>query len=309
MKVLVTGTTGFIGSNLSRRLLELGYEVHSFKRSSSDIWRLVDVKKNIVEHVVDLRDADTVGRVVGKILPQVVYHCATYGGFAGQNDTTAILESNFLGTVNLLKACERVGFDYFVNTGSSSEYGIKSHPMDEGDILEPNGDYGVSKAAATLFCQSEGRDKQLPIATLRLFSPFGPWDDPKRLIPYVIKSFLRNESPQLTTPASVRDFIFIDDVLDAYTAVVKQPFFGEVFNIGSGAQHSIGDVVTILKDLIHTGTKPVWGTADKQRQEPALWIAKNEKAHTKMKWTPSTSLKSGLEQTAVWLKNNLNLYP
>ena len=169
MKVLVTGTTGFIGSNLSRRLLELGYEVHSFKRSSSDIWRLVDVRKNIIEHVVDLRDADTVGRNVEKIRPQVVYHCATYGGFADQKDTTAILESNFLGTVNLLKACERVGFDYFVNTGSSSEYGIKSHPMDEGN-LQHNGDYGVSKAAATLFCQSEGRGKQLPIATLRLFS-------------------------------------------------------------------------------------------------------------------------------------------
>ncbi len=309
MKVLVTGTTGFIGSNLSRRLLELGYEVHSFKRSSSDIWRLVDVRKNIIEHVVDLRDADAVGRNVEKIRPQVVYHCATYGGFADQKDTTAILESNFLGTVNLLKACERVGFDYFVNTGSSSEYGIKSHPMDEGDTLEPNGDYGVSKAAATLFCQSEGRGKQLPIATLRLFSPFGSWDDPKRLIPYIIKSFLRNETPQLTSPASVRDFIFIDDILDAYLAVVKQPFFGEVFNIGSGTQHSIGEVVTLVKGLFQTGIEPAWGTVDKQRQEPGLWVAKNEKAHTKMKWTPSTSLKSGLEQTVAWIKNNLNLYP
>src|SRR5271169_4695014 len=113
MKALVTGTTGFVGSCLSRRLLELGYEVHLFKRAASDSWRLVDIRENIVEHVVDLRDIDKVGQAIGMIRPQVVYHCATYGGFADQKDTFAIIESNFLGTVNLLKACEKVGFDYF----------------------------------------------------------------------------------------------------------------------------------------------------------------------------------------------------
>jgi len=309
MKVLVTGTTGFVGSCLSRRLLEMGYEVHSFKRTLSNPWRLVDIRRNIVEHVVDLRDADAVGRVVERIRPQVIYHCATYGGFADQKDTTAIFESNVLGTVNLLKACERVGFDYFVNTGSSSEYGIKFHPMDERDALEPNGDYGVSKAAATLFCKSEGISKQLPIVTLRLFSPYGPWDDPRRLIPYVIKSFLRNEVPQLTLPTSVRDFIFIEDILDAYIAVVKKPFLGEVFNIGSGTQSSLGEVVTIVKDLLHTSTEPAWGAVSKQRQEPCLWVAQNNKARNNIEWDPSTSLKSGLQRTEVWMQNNLNLYP
>lgn len=309
MRVLVTGTTGFVGSCLSRRFLELGHEVHSFTRTSSDPWRLADIKKNIVEHVADLRDEETVSRAVENIRPQVVYHCATYGGFADQKDTTGILESNFLGTVNLLKACEKTGFEYFVNTGSSSEYGIKSHPMEEGDVLEPIGDYGVSKAAATLFCRSEGTSKRLPIVTLRLFSPFGPWDDPKRLIPYVIKSFLRNEAPQLASPAAVRDYLFIDDVLDAYVAVIKQPFFGEIFNIGSGEQHPIGEVVTMVKDLLQAGAEPVWGAVGKQRPEPGLWVAEIGKAGQKIHWKPSTSLKSGLEQTTAWIKNNLNFYP
>jgi len=309
MKVLVTGTSGFIGSHLSRRLLELGHEVHSFKRTMSDSWRLADIRENIVQHIVDLRDADMVNRAVEKIRPQVVYHCATYGGFADQIDTSIIFESNFLGTVNLLKACEKVGFDYFVNTGSSSEYGIKSRPMDEDNALEPNSDYGVSKAAATLFCQSEGLNKRLPIATLRLFSPYGPWDDPKRLIPYVIKSFLRNEAPQLTSPVSVRDFIYIDDVLDAYVTVIKSPFFGDIFNIGSGLQHSVGDVVTIVKAIIHPRSEPAWGTAAKQRQEPGLWVAMNKKASKYISWNPTTSLTSGLQKTVVWIKNNPHLYP
>jgi len=196
-----------------------------------------------------------------------------------------------------------------VNTGSSSEYGIKSGPTDENDFLEPRGDYGVSKAASTLYCRSEGLNKQLPIVTLRLFSPFGPWDDSKRLIPYVIKSLLRKETPQLSTPASVRDYIFIDDVLDAYTAVVKQPFFGEIFNIGSGKQHSIGEVVTTIKAILQDGTEPAWGTVEKRKPEPELWVAKIDKALKQFGWKPSRTHCVGLEQTIAWMKNNLTLYP
>ncbi len=308
MKALVTGISGFVGSCLSRRLLQEGHEVHSFTRNSSDLWRLVDIQGEISGHSVDLRDAEGVGRAVEEIRPQLVYHCAAHGGFAGQLDTAAIFQSNLLGTVNLLKACERTGFDYFVNTGSSSEYGSKSGPMGEEDVLEPLGDYGVSKAAATLFCQSEGRNKQLPIVTLRLFSPFGPWDDPKRLIPYVIKSFLRSETPKLSTPGSVRDYIFIGDILDAYFAVIKQPFFGEIFNIGSGVQHSLGEVISTIKSVLKNESEPIWGAVGKQRPEPELWVAKIEKAREKFNWKPSTALRPGLEQTTTWMKDNLRRY-
>ena len=215
MSILVTGATGFVGACLTRRLLEMGHEVHIVARWTANRWRIADIAPHLVQHDVDLRDAYAVEQAVASIRPDKIFHLATYGGFSFQKDVVAIYAANFLGTVNLVRACEKVGFDCFMHTGSSSEYGIKTGPMKESDLLEPLGDYAVSKAAATLFCRSEALQKGLPIVTLRIFSPYGPWDDPQRLIPYGIDALLNGTAPALSSSASVRDYIYIDDVMDA----------------------------------------------------------------------------------------------
>jgi nucleoside-diphosphate-sugar epimerase len=308
-RFLITGATGFVGSYLARYMVEAGYDVHIFTRRESNKWRINDLIGRLTDHEVDLRDALTVETLVRKIRPTIIYHFATYGGFSFQNDTSSIIESNLMGTVNLLKACEQVGFECFVNTGSSSEYGIKSESMKEYDILEPLGDYGVSKAAATLFCKSEAMKKNLPVTTIRLFSPYGKLDDPKRLIPYVIKSLLRGESPKLSTPNSVRDYIFIDDVLDFYLKITNQPLVGEIFNIGSGIQTSIGEVVSTISDIIGNGIEPVWGAIERSRTEPNIWVADITKANSYLNWNPTITTRVGLERTVDWINNNMHLYP
>lgn len=264
----------------------------------------------VTNHEIDLRDAGIVEKAVAQIRPTIIYHLATYGGFTSQKDTSVIIESNLMGTVNLLRACEKIGFDCFINTGSSSEYGIKPGPMGECDIIEPVGDYGVSKAAATLFCRSSALEKGLPVFTLRLFSPYGPWDDPQRLIPYVIKSLLRGEPPKLSTPKSVRDFIYIDDVLDVFLKIIKAPVSGgRIYNVGSGVQVSIGEVVSMITKIIGNGLEPMWGKVKSQRTEPGSWVADIGKAKTELWWVPATSLWAGLSKTVEWFRENLERYP
>lgn len=310
MRFLVTGATGFVGACLTRRLVETmsPIEVYIFTRGNSDKWRIADLLGRVQCHEVDLRDAGRVEKAVSRIKPAVIYHLAAYGGFAHQRDTPAILESNLMGTVNLLLACEKINFHCFVNTGSSSEYGIKPCPMSESHMLEPLGDYGVAKAAATLFCRSRAVEKRLPVITLRLFSPYGPWDDPKRLIPHVVGSLLRGVPPQLSRPESVRDFIYIDDVLDLYLTVTKSRLTpGAIINVGTGAQHSVAEVVGIISELTGSGAMPVW-SREAARPEPEQWLADISKARTGLGWLPAYSLRSGLAKTVAWFEKNLNLY-
>jgi nucleoside-diphosphate-sugar epimerase len=309
MRIVVTGATGFVGACLVRRLVHLGYDVHIFTRRQSNKWRIADIVKDLVEHEVDLCTRDAVQRAIKQIKPIIIYHLAAYGGFSWQQDTKKIIESNFMGTVNLLRACETVGFDYFVNTGSSSEYGFKQNPMREADVPEPIGDYAVSKVAGTLFCQLEARQKKLPIITARLFSPYGNWDDPKRFIPYVIKSLLRNEAPKLSTPCSVRDYIFIDDILDFYQMVIKQPIEpGNIINVGSGIEHSLGEVVAELGHVIGKGVEPVWGATGMKRPEPSHWVADITKAKL-IGWKLHSNFEEGLRKTVHWMQDHLDLYP
>jgi nucleoside-diphosphate-sugar epimerase len=308
-KVLITGSTGFIGANLVRNFLKNGAEVHILTRVTSNKWRIKDIFKDVHEYCVDLLDYEKLASIISDIAPEIIIHTAIYGGYPFQKDIKKIIASNFIGTVNLVNACKKVDFELFVNTGSSSEYGIKSKPMTEEDILEPVDDYGVSKAAATLYCQAVARREKIPVVTLRLFSPYGYYEEPTRLIPSVVISCLKRRNPEVSSPNSVRDFIFIEDVIDAYMKVMKtSDIGGEIFNIGYGKQHSVREVVNKITELTGNNVRPVWGSVPKRANEPNVWQADVTKANDVFKWEPKYSLEAGLAKTIKWFRENMILY-
>jgi len=308
-KIFITGGTGFVGSNLVRWALKQGAEVYTSVRRTSDTWRLHDILGDIALIPVDLENQRELVLFMKDIRPNIIFHTAVYGGNPAQFDLNKMLCSNIIGTANLIRSCRDIPFDLFVNTGSSSEYGIKESPMKESDILEPVTDYAVSKASSTLLCRSKALNDGLPIVTLRLFSPYGYYEGRSRLIPSVVLNALRKVSPVISSREFVRDFIFIEDVVDAYGSLLelKDPA-GEIFNIGSGKEHTVGEVTDTIIKYLGDEVDYITGKPQAWKNEPAHWQADIEKAKYELGWTPHYSLEYGLRTTVDWFRSNLNLY-
>jgi len=310
-KILVTGATGFVGSNLVRRLISNGHDIHILTRRSSNKWRLMDCFSDLHNHTMDLLNQAELKGLMNKIKPDVIFHLATSGIYGGvQRPDAEVIETNILGTVNLINACNDTDYKCFVNTGSSSEYGPKKEPMKEIDLCEPINLYGISKCAATLYGQSIAQTMDKPIIGLRLFSPFGPFDDKNRLMTYAIINALVNEPLLLGNPNAVRDYIYIEDVLDVYLQSIEiaSELKGEVFNVGSGSQKTISCIVNKIIEITDSKSEMRWNSFSGRAHDTEKWEADIEKLSKSFKWKPKYLIDDGIQETVTWFKNNLSLY-
>lgn len=307
---LVTGASGFVGSNIVRRLVKDGKKVHILTRNKKLNSRFSDISSKITIHEVDLGSPNLL-EITDKIKPAYIFHLAVYGSLPNEKDINDLIDTNLLGTMNLINALKQNKFKLMINTGSSSEYGIKKDPMRESDILVPINDYGVIKAATTMFSYKEAVRNNLPIITFRLFSPYGAYEEASRLIPSVILGALKNNPIQMGNKQSVRDFTFVGDVVDAYLLACSLKFNpGEIFNIATGRQHKVSEVVEKIIKLTHSKSKIKWGTKAKQERqiEPNKWEADVKKSKKVLNWKPKHSLEQGLGKTIDWFSKNINLY-
>ena len=310
-KVLITGGAGFIGSNFVRKFLELDYEVYIIEKKESNLWRLEDIKNKIKINYINLEDFSRLKSFIIKTKPKIILHFATYGAYQSwQQDTKLTINTNLLGTVNLVNACSKINFDCFINTGSSSEYGIKDKPMKENDLLEPVSLYGITKSATTMYCQHVAKKYNLPIVTFRPFGVYGYFEAKKRLIPTIIKSCLKNEEFSLSSPNSVRDFVFIEDMMDAYLKAINniQSIKGEILNLGTGKQTRINEAVDLIREITNSNTKPQYGQERIAQYEPKNWVADILKIKRLLNWQPKYSLKEGLKKDVEWFKKNIYVY-
>lgn len=310
--VLITGATGFVGSLLSRRLLEENYEVHILTRESSNKWRISDIIKELHKHFADIRDKENILKIIKTVKPNYVFHFAVYGGYPKENDFDAMVQTNIFGSLNLFQALEnRDFFEGVVNIGSSSEYGQKSELAKETNLLEPDTPYAVTKASQTLLGRYFSKNRGLPLITLRLFSVYGSYEEPGRLIFDLMTGAVHKQKISLSSPLPRRDFIFADDVLDICVKAAKSLFKnGEVFNVGSGKDYSIGEIVSIFEEVLGRKLEIFWGAHEKKRNFDVnqKWFADISKIKTIFDWEPTHSLKEGLKKTYEWYCDNIDLY-
>ena len=300
---MITGGAGFIGSNLIKRLLDLGNNnINVTAKDSTSLSRLKSITGKIKLHKADLLDLKGLKKIFNKVNPSIIIHLATYSAYSDQQAAFEMVEVNINGTLNLLEASKDINYDIFINTGSSSEYGIKNKPMKENDLLEPLSFYAVTKASATLLCQVFAKEYKKPIVTLRPFSVYGPFEEKERFIPTIIKAIIDNKPIQLTPGNQRRDFIYIDDVIDIYINTILKgiKLAGQVLNMGTGIEYTNDQVVQALFKVTGKKVKIEKGAFPKRLWDTSHWVADISKTKKLLNWKPKFSLEDGLKKTYEW---------
>lgn len=302
-RALVTGASGFIGANLARRLTADGHTVTATCRPGADLWRLhgatgLDVRS------LDVCDGQAVDELIKIAHPQWAFHMAAHGAYSWQTDPRRIFATNLLGTVNLIDACRRsAACEAFVHAGSSSEYGLKDHAPDEHESLEPGSDYAVAKAAATLYGRQPAREGDaMRVVTLRLYSVFGPYEDPRRLVPALVVRGLRGELPPLVDPDVARDFVAVQDAVRAFLLAATDAPHGSVYNVGSARQTTIREIVQIARAELDLEAKPQWGSTARRSWDTTTWVSRTDRIRRALGWEPEIAIDEGLRGMAAWLR-------
>lgn len=296
----MTGATGFVGSHLVRRLVRDGVEVHVLCRPASDFWRLRDVVPRLRMHQADLSDLAGLEAVVRSVRPTFVFHVAAATVVAGVAAGPAeLIGVNLLGAVNLVQACDSVDYRSLVMTGDSFEYSPSRSPLGESAPCRPTSLHGITKLAATLHGQAAARSRGRPIVTLRLFSTYGPYDNPRRLVPRVIAGALAGSTIELSRPEIARDWIHVDDLVELYLEASRAggSVAGQVFNAGSGRAASLGDIVAAILHATGSAAEIRWGAFPAAEHDAYPWIADMRSTFASFAWRPLIPLEEGLRRT------------
>lgn len=306
--VLVTGGAGFIGANLTQRLLKEYSSIHLIVKKTTNLWRIREIQRSLTIHTVSLLNPQDLTRLCKRVRPSVIFHLATYGSNSYQNAVRSMVQVNIQATLNLLLALQEIPYKAFINTGTSSEYGFKKTPMRESDLLEPYSLYAATKAAATHIACAFAKMYRKPIITLRPFSVYGPYEDERRFVHTIIQRLLAGKPIQLTPGLPRRDFVFVEDLVEAYMNASERgkTLTGQIINLGTGKQYTNGQVVETLFKVTKKRVPVAKGAYPKRLWDTSFWVADASLAKKLLGWKPRYSLEQGLRKTYQWYYERFN---
>jgi len=317
VKVLVTGGGGFIGSHLVERLVREGLEVRAFVRYNSrqDTGQLAllppDIQAAVEVVAGDLRDADAITAATRDC--GIIYHLGALIAIPySYLHPREVVETNVIGTLNVLMAARTWAAGRVVHTSTSEVYGTARYtPIDEAHPLQGQSPYSASKIGADKLVESFQRSYGLPAVTVRPFNTYGPRQSTRAVIPTIITQALMGDVIRLGDLATTRDFTFVADTVEGFWRASQTPGIeGAEINVGTDAEISIGDLARLICQLL--GKEPRI-EMDPQRLRPAasevrqLW-ASPARCRELLGWSPSIDLKTGLSRTIEWFRANLGRY-
>jgi nucleoside-diphosphate-sugar epimerase/glycosyltransferase involved in cell wall biosynthesis len=296
--ILITGAGGFIGAALLKALLAVRSDVYGFARKQN--WRLLDVSPARIRFI-NLENSSELTNCLNEIKPRTIFNLSAHGAYPDQNNFESITRINLNSTKWLADWCSfnQCGL---VQAGTSSEYGTNCTAPSEADMCRPNSAYAVTKLAATQMLELLCGSSNLSVTVLRLYSVYGPMEEPKRLIPTLIRLGRMGQLPPFSPKEVTRDFVYIDDVVNAFiVAAISQigvPGF-RVFNICSGDAVSMEHVASIARTLFDIQEEPSFGPALRQ-WDLFKWYGNPSHAREELNWQIKTKFADGLKKTLDW---------
>jgi UDP-glucose 4-epimerase len=304
LPVLVTGAAGFIGSHLVRRLVTAGAAVNVVLKKEATPWRIQDLIDQLTVSECDITDYPSLQNTLSILQPQVVFHLSAHVDVTRSWEFVhSLVQHNIQGTINIITALKDTGFKSFVYAGSSEEYGNLPSPLSESQRESPISPYSFSKLSGTLFCQMAAKTFDLPITVLRFFPTYGPYQAGSMLIPAAIRELLAGREFRMTHGEQRRDFIYVDDVVEAFLRVAAcEKTAGEVFNVGTGVPRKVKDVIDIITKQIGKECSVLRGAIPCRKGEGDECYSNNQKLLDVIGWAPKISLEEGLPITVAWYK-------
>jgi NAD dependent epimerase/dehydratase len=310
-RVLVTGGDGFIGSHLVDRLLADGAAVRVLVHytPSGRLGWLHGREADVEILAGDVRDGERVLQAVDG--QEVVFHLAALIGIPySYQSPESYVQTNVMGTYHVLNASRRAGIERVVHTSTSEVYGSAlTVPIDEAHPLQPQSPYSATKIGADMLAISFHRSFELPVAIVRPFNTYGPRQSTRAVIPSLLgQLFGEAERIRVGTVSPTRDFNYVSDTVNGFLAVAgADRVTGEVVNIGSGREISIGDLIEVLFEV--TGQRKDIVVEDERIRptgsEVHRLLCDNTRAREWAGWKPEVSLEEGLRATADWVRHNL----
>jgi nucleoside-diphosphate-sugar epimerase len=292
---LVTGGSGFLGSHLGCRLANEGAEVHAVSRNRRD-----SGSGHVRWWQGDMAEIATVRDLLHKIKPEVVFHLSGLATASPDRDLVLpTLHSLLVSTVNILTVAAEIGCRRIVLAASLTE-----PQLNHSEI--PGSPYAAAKWASGVYARMFHELYGIPVVMVRPFMTYGPGQDERKLIPYVILSLLKEEAPRLSSGRQQIDWVYVDDVIDGFIAAAEVPNIeGQTLDLGSGVLVSVRALIGELVKLIGAGVEPLFGALPDRPLEQ-IREAKTAEAYCKLGWKSATSLERGLEQTLKWYECRVN---
>ena len=305
MRVLLTGATGFVGSQVARAMLREGHEVWATMRSDSDRSRIVDIEADlrVVEHDLLRGHPDA----LVELQPELCVHAAWYVE-PGRYLSSAVNIDFLAASARLAHALAKSGCRRFIGVGTCYEYDTDLGRLSEAAPTRPRHLYSASKLSLHLLLEQIASLTGLEVAWARLFYLYGPHEDQRRLVASVARSLVRGERVEVTPGEQVRDFLHVEDVGAALAAIALSSVLGPI-NVCSGEPVTVREIVEALgraagrPELIAVGSRPY------AQGDPMVVYGDNRRLREEVGWTPRITLGDGLERTWDWWKRSASAGP